>query len=595
MIQDSNAPNDMQPWVRQTEAEVDALKKTVERLSVQLQNAGIGSDVTLNSALNDTFNFSPQEDGSTSTTAGALEFDGVVSTLQPLNVQNSLVVGERTEFIETFDEEIGETVLGAGESAPYMEITPGSLEVNPVTEEDFYTPGTFKINDTSIDINGYGQISGDGLAITLNNPSAIAGYRADVLDVTSGVIYQENPTSEEGDPGDEVPVTIYEVEHNGENIEIIGVGQYVNITGCDPEELNESNALIVEIDLDPGVYLKFKILKDSSAITYVAGGEVSSNKPSEVYQSTLSVRGPGGANEFFGATVGPEGISVGPDGGNLDEAFSSLGRDGLITPSVTAIDSFTLNNTRVFIQSNEPDTPFEGDLWINPQNSSPLLTGYRYVQTLYYNSSGTFEKELYPWLKAVKATVVGGGGGGGGAATTGSGQSTTGGGGGGGGAAIANLILATSLDESVTVTVGAGGAGGAAGANNGSSGGASSFGTFASAGGGGGGDGQTAGTAPRAGGPGGVRAEGTVGDLLLLGSGGVRGFTVSASAGQFRPAGGSSGLFTNGQESLLTSGNGLSGKNPGTGGAGGGNAQSSATARSGGGGAAGIVILELYA
>jgi hypothetical protein len=379
MIQDSNAPNDMQPWVRQTEAEVDALKKTVERLSVQLQNAGIGSDVILNSALNDTFNFSPQEDGSTSTTAGALEFDGVVSTLQPLNVQNSLVVGERTELIESFNEEIGETVLGTGESAPYMEITPGSLEVNPVTEQDFYTPGTFKINDTSININGYGQISGDGLAITLSNPSAIAGYRADVLDVTSGVIYQENPTSEEGDPGDEVPVTIYEVEHNGENIEIIGVGQYVNITGCEPEELNESDALIVEIDLDPGVYLKFKILKDSSAITYVAGGEVSSNKPNEVYQSTLSVRGPGGANEFFGATVGPEGISVGPDGGNFGEAFSSLGREGLITPSVTAIDSFTLNNTRVFIQSNEPDTPFEGDLWINPQSPAstedPIFTG----------------------------------------------------------------------------------------------------------------------------------------------------------------------------------------------------------------------------
>ena len=221
--------------------------------------------------------------------------------------------------------------------------------------------------------------------------------------------------------------------------------------------------------------------------------------------------------------------------------------------------------------------------------------GYRLVETIYYTSSGTFTKATYPWLRAVTATVVAGGGGGGGAAATGASQSTTGGPGGGGGAAIANLIPATSLGESVTVTVGAGGAGGTAGANNGSSGGASSFGTFASAAGGGGGDGQTAGTAPRAGAIGGERASGTVGDLRLTSSGGQRGFTISVNAGQIRPAGGHSALFINGQESLFTNGDGLGGKNPGTGGSGGGNVQSITTARSGGSGDTGIVILELYA
>jgi hypothetical protein len=368
MIQDSNAPSDMQPWVRQTEAEIEALKNTVEKLVNQLNQSGARVDSLLNSSLDNTFNFNPQQDGSTMASAGTIDFDGTVSTLQPLNVEHSLVVGQRTELIEAFDEEIGETVFGTTGSSPYIEIAPGSVSANPVTQEDFYTPGTFKINDTSIDINGYGQISGDGLAITLNNPSNVAGYRAEIVDVTSGVIYQDNPALEEGDPEDEILVTIYEIADSPESREVIAVGNYINITGCEPEELNESNALIVEIDLLPDEYLKFKILKDSSTITYVSGGEVSSNKPDEVYESTLSVRGPGGINDHFGATVSPGGISVGPDGGNLDEAFSLLNKDGLITSSVTALEALSVNSTRVFIQSEEPEDPVDGDLWIDSRN-----------------------------------------------------------------------------------------------------------------------------------------------------------------------------------------------------------------------------------
>jgi hypothetical protein len=377
MIQDSNAPSDMQPWVRQTEAEIEALKNTVKNLVNQLNQSGARVDSLLNSSLDNTFNFNPQQDGSTIATAGTIDFDGTVSTLQPLNVEHSLVVGQRTELIEAFDEEIGETVFGTTGSSPYIEIAPGSLAVNPVTQQDFYTPGTFKINDTSIDINGYGQISGDGLAITLNNPSNVAGYRAEIVDVTSGVIYQDNPALEEGDPEDEILVTIYEIADSPESREVIAVGNYINITGCEPEELNESNALIVEIDLLPDEYLKFKILKDSSTITYVSGGEVSSNKPDEVYESTLSVRGPGGINDHFGATVSPSGISVGPDGGNLDEAFSLLNKDGLITSSVTALEALSVNSTRVFIQSEEPEDPVDGDLWIdsrNPANAQEVDT-----------------------------------------------------------------------------------------------------------------------------------------------------------------------------------------------------------------------------
>jgi hypothetical protein len=373
MIQDSNAPSDMQPWVRQTESEIEALKNVIERLSVQLQNAGIGSDVKLNAGLDNTFNFINQEDGEISTEVGAVNFVGEIKSSESLTVDKSITVGERVEFEE------GVEGLEAIGSAPYFKISPGSFDVNPVTEKDFYTPAEFLINDTSINMNAYGQISGDGLAITLSNQSALPGYRADILDVTSGIIYEQGTDWSDGDPEDEIPVTIYEVAPTDENIAIITAGQYVNITGCDPEDLNQTNALIVEIDLSAGVYLKFKTLKDSSAITYVAGGEVSSNKPNEVYESILSVRGPGGTNANFGAMVGPEGISVGPDGGNLDEAISVLGRDGLITPSVTAVESFSVGDTRVYIQSEEPASPADGDLWIDPQNSAdsedPFFTG----------------------------------------------------------------------------------------------------------------------------------------------------------------------------------------------------------------------------
>jgi hypothetical protein len=362
MIQDSNAPSDMQPWVRQTESEMQALKDTVQRLSVELQNAGISSDVELNAGLDSTFTFIDKEDGTISTEAGAIEFTGLVSSSESISVDKSITVGDRVDFIE------GEEGLEAGDSAPYFEVSPGSFDVNPVTEENFYSPGTFKVNDTSLDIKGYGQISGDGLAITLNNESGLAGYRAEILEVTPSVIYQQGSDWIEGDPEEEIPVTGYKIENSDESPSVIAVGNYVNITGCDPEALNENNALIVEMGVTTPGYTLFYILKDSSAITYIAGGEVSSNKPQEVYESTLSVRGPGGANDHFGATVSPSGISIGPDGGNLTEAVSVLDRDGLITPSVTALEALSVNSTRVFIQSQEPEEPLDGDLWIDPQN-----------------------------------------------------------------------------------------------------------------------------------------------------------------------------------------------------------------------------------
>jgi len=178
-----------------------------------------------------------------------------------------------------------------------------------------------------------------------------------------------------------------------------------------------------------------------------------------------------------------------------------------------------------------------------------------------FTTSGSYSKPA--GLLAVEVTVVGGGGGGGGAAI-----SAVAGGGGGGGAAI-EILLASALSASETVTIGAGGAGGSSGV--GGTGGTTSFGAFLSATGGVGGG---AGNAQvEEGGAGGI---GSGGDLNLKGNGGGGGAEGSGSGEQMVGAGGGS-LFGGGgagQTHTTTKENGLnggggSGREGGTGGTGG--------------------------
>jgi hypothetical protein len=58
---------------------------------------------------------------------------------------------------------------------------------------------------------------------------------------------------------------------------------------------------------------------------------------------------------------------------------------------------------------------FDGTNWVN-------LTGYVYVDTVYFTSSGTFTKASYPWLRAIRVRCQGGGGGGGGTNANGTGS-----------------------------------------------------------------------------------------------------------------------------------------------------------------------------
>lgn len=366
MIQDSNAPSEMQPWVRQTEQEINALKNTIEKISSQVQGPSSGTNIQRNSGINDTFIFIPQEDGTTVTQARAIDFIGEITSSASIESDTSISVGERVEIVE---QEGIQTVL---DTAPYFRATSGTYDINSITQKGFYTPGKLDVNDMSLNVNGYGQISGQGLQVNLYN-NEFGGYRAQVLDVTSGFIYRQDTDWVEGDPEQEIPVTVYNVTLNEVNEALFAAGTYIDVDGIDPIEFNLTNALIVEVEVDEvGFILSLKIEQDKSAFTYVDGGQVSLNSPSLKYESAVSVNGPGAENDYQGSRLSQNGLFVGPNGGSENEATSSLDSDGLITPIVNAKDKLVINQNGFYVQADEPASPSDGDLWINPEAASQV-------------------------------------------------------------------------------------------------------------------------------------------------------------------------------------------------------------------------------
>lgn len=219
--------------------------------------------------------------------------------------------------------------------------------------------------------------------------------------------------------------------------------------------------------------------------------------------------------------------------------------------------------------------------------------GMRYVDTVYFTSSGTFSKASYPWLRGIRVLVQGAGGAGGGAAAPGAGNHNAGSGGGGGGCTEAFITGIAGLPTNVTVTVGAGGTAASGAAGN--AGGDSSFNSTIIGSGGGGGL-TTAASALATSATPGAGGEGSGGDATYAGSaGGMAGgnatLGIGGSGGGAHLGGGAVGAYTGAGSGGVT---GAAGKNYG-GGGGGGTANASATARSGGAGAPGIVIVELYA
>jgi hypothetical protein len=228
------------------------------------------------------------------------------------------------------------------------------------------------------------------------------------------------------------------------------------------------------------------------------------------------------------------------------------------------------------------------------------VDGYALRETVYFTSSGSFIKSNYPWLRAMRIKVIGGGASGGGTGTTSTGQCGASPGGGAGGYAERFFTNISSLDNTVTVTVGSGGAAGV-GYNTTNNGGVSEFGGAGNAWrtratGGTGAGGNLGPSTSRPGGPGGV---GTDGDLLVKGgAGGPMISFVATDFNSYSGAGGNSVLGGGGEGRTAANNSGadgIAGSIPGGGGSGGFNLGTNATQRSGGAGGSGMVILELFA
>ena len=212
--------------------------------------------------------------------------------------------------------------------------------------------------------------------------------------------------------------------------------------------------------------------------------------------------------------------------------------------------------------------------------------GLREIVT--FTSDGTFTKATYPWLRAVRVRCQGGGGAGGGATATSAGQASFGSGGSAGGYSE-SFILASNLDESISVTVGEGGTG--ASGVDGNAGTGSLFGALVTTEGGNGGFTRAAGTPPLAIRGIGGAAIGT-GDLAIEGGASTPAISVGATAATVIAGAGANSFLGGG--GVGTTANPQPGRGFGGGGGGLGNTANSAAAP-GADGADGIVIVELYA
>jgi hypothetical protein len=233
---------------------------------------------------------------------------------------------------------------------------------------------------------------------------------------------------------------------------------------------------------------------------------------------------------------------------------------------------------------------YDGSDWVNATSGT---VGYKLLETVYFTSSGDFEKADYPALTAIKVKVVGGGGGGARAVATGAATVSAGDGGGGGGYAESFITDIPNLAGTVTVTVGSGGSGGS-GSGGASAGGNSSFGTAVIGGGGALGTEIGASGTPAYNTSFAAGGTANTGDLSINGGPGSPGIRFTSN----RSVGGDGGAtqlaaITRGEGSSTSNSAGRNGSVFGSGGSGAANANNQSITN-GGAGASGIVIIELY-
>jgi len=344
---ESNAPSPMQPWVRTTDEQIAALETQVAQVASLVTN-GSNPDHKQNRGISDTFSFTELNDGTLQASSASMSFSGSVEAQAGVTVDGALAVGnlQRQEFNPITGEAIG--------SIPNFEVTAGEYGNNPVTEAEYYTDGKMNVTDTTFNMNGYGQINGDGLAITLMNSGAAERVNVSIVTVS----------------GDGTNAT-YQIANNANNIALYTPGKYVNVTGINPAVYNGDNLLITSVDI---VSSPMKFVVSSTATgAYVAGGFVTISQPNSIYEGKLSVMGP--APAYTGVTVNSGGVFLGPDGGDPASYVSFMSQDEIYTPALGA-GNLAVNGYNIYVSPTEPVSPGANDIWINPEAGKQRTIDY---------------------------------------------------------------------------------------------------------------------------------------------------------------------------------------------------------------------------
>lgn len=336
---ESNAPSQMQQWVRTTDKQIEDLERSIARLQSFLAGS-LGTDHEQNFALNNVFSFNRFDDGTVATTSSGMRFIGDIVADTGVDVAGVLTVGNPTR--QLFDDQ-GEPIG----LIPNFEMTAGEYQINPVTGDGDYLPGVLHMTDSAVDLSVNGVIAGDGLSINLSNTNQVARTPIAVITVT-------------GDGTN----AVYEIDNNDATVASYVPGKYVTVTGVDPAGFNVSNVIILSVD-SSGTNLLFTVECAESG-AWVEGGYSVISGPDGSYDGKLSVQGVG--PDFTGVTVNQNGVFVGNDAGNPSTASVSM-TPGVVSAPEVAASYLNVDGTRVFVTSVEPSAPSDGDLWIDPAGS----------------------------------------------------------------------------------------------------------------------------------------------------------------------------------------------------------------------------------
>lgn len=339
----SNAPSPMQPWVRTTDQQLQSLEIEIAKIKTLL-NGTAGVDHQQNKGLSDAFLFVPATDGSTLTQSSGMVFSGPISASVGATVDGTLEVGNPSR--QEIDPVTGEGIR----SIPNLEVIAGQYGNNPVTQEEFYSDGKFNTTDTTFDLNGYGQINGDGMSITLSNNGETERQNIEIL----------------GASGDGSQQT-FQIANNTSNVATYTAGRYVTVTGVDPAGYNGVSMIITSVN--SGVSPMTFTVDGNEIAVYNGGGYATIAQPNSIFEGKLSVQGPG--PNFSGVTVSQSGVYAGPNGGDLSTASTVLDSDKLIVPSVQTPD-MVVQGTRLFISETPPTAVNDGDIWIDKGGAAAL-------------------------------------------------------------------------------------------------------------------------------------------------------------------------------------------------------------------------------